>query len=345
MTEQLYDAADRLPDEVFEKIKKVLALTTSSNPGERANALAMAQALLAKYNLDISAVQAHSAAGDLAKQVTDQTYVFEPKGYSKALGRDIHRTRADLPWVTKVANAVARGCFCRVMIRTYEVWFIGRTLNVRSAMYMFGSVVEQLESMASKATSARTKALKAEYDLSNAARDLRGLSSPKVFRNSWLIGAAETVEGRLREQREAFDKEHRTVAPTAGQAAREMTGKEVAVVMTDEIADYMEEKYGYYNPRKHAHEVYVDKRTPEQIAKDEAAWAEAARKAREREAKLDEAYRRRYGRDRSQAHAHKGPKISYSGYSQGQKDGHRVSLDAGKVQSGERKQLKKGGEQ
>jgi len=343
------NVADSIPDNILERIQKMLALAEGSkNEGEAANALAMAQQMLQKYNLDISSVRDHRRADDLG-QVTDSTFEF---GSKRQYRGHMHRTRADQPWVTMIAKAVARGTFCRVIINTYTIYFIGRERNVNASMYMFQNVIEQVEDFAKAAVQANNKRVKSEYGVSDI-HYLTGQNNPKVYRQSWLLGAASTIQTRLAQQRAEFERSTSTERSTDGSAAPVIhTGMEVIITADTEADEYMDEKFYGGRARKQREwearwkleaaqraseprEVFVDTRTDKEKARD----AKREQKRAEHDEQKERNYYRRWGHHSWEQRASNGPSINYGAYQQGTSDARKVSLDSGKVNTAARKQI------
>src|SRR3990167_6673883 len=262
-----------VPDSVLERIQKMLALAHNNrSEAEAANALAMAQALLQKYNLEISAVSSHRRVDDLG-EVEDKPFAFQSKSTSKY---GPNRTRTDQAWVKMVARSVAKGSFCRVIIHRYEILFIGRARNIEASMYMFASITGQIESLALAAVREFNARVRAERERDGwgdrpVYEGNRGGQNYTVFRNSWLLGAASTVQSRLDQQRAEFDRMQQASRPTNGSAPIIYTGMEVALAADDEVGEYMQAKWGWGGKPRPSTAVYVDRRTPEQKAADEAA--------------------------------------------------------------------------
>jgi len=109
---------------ILDKIKKLLALSTSSNPNEAASAAAKAQALLAQYNLELSQVEAHGGeASDYGQQ-------------DVAVG-GVSRWRKTLMLV------LARPNFCAVVSYkgTERVSIVGEPHNLEAVKYLYKYLV------------------------------------------------------------------------------------------------------------------------------------------------------------------------------------------------------------
>lgn len=89
-------------DKLIERVKKLLALATSSNPHEAAAALAKAQALMAEHNISIGKLAA-SELGDA--KVDSKSSVGSPKDY------EVH-----------LCSAIASAFGCRLLSTKGDSW-------------------------------------------------------------------------------------------------------------------------------------------------------------------------------------------------------------------------------
>ncbi len=128
---------ETIDNKIIARIKKMLALAGDSGAteGERDNALRMAHAYLAKYNLDMVAVE----------QTTNKQDSTEPRVETarKFYGR--------APWARTVANGVAKMMFCYYFYTTdrndrsnVNHWFIGRHSNSVSASILSEFIVKSI---------------------------------------------------------------------------------------------------------------------------------------------------------------------------------------------------------
>lgn len=132
--------SDQTKDRVLERIRKMLALAADNgaSEGERDNALRMAHATLAKYNLTLSEVE---AAEGRAK---------EPRVLNTTLTRD-------QPFTREIAHAIARLYFCGYFYTKLQDGsgkvrhsFVGRSGNVTTAILLTDYVVASVISEANK---------------------------------------------------------------------------------------------------------------------------------------------------------------------------------------------------
>lgn len=150
---------------VLTKIKKLLALSTSSNPNEAAVAAAKAQELLMQHNLTMRQVQDHS------ESKYEQTFVN--------VGSRV--------WKRKLMTAIARNNFCETIYdpRIKSIALIGEPHNQEVVIHLHQYLVSQLETMAATA-----------YKLSGSTMHA------KSWLDSFYIGAVYSIYERLKAQKD-----------------------------------------------------------------------------------------------------------------------------------------------
>jgi hypothetical protein len=137
-------SADFDREKVLARVKKMMTLANDAgaSEGERENALRMAHATLAKYNLTMSEAE---ASGKKAEE---------------ARGAE-HMTGRDYPWMRTTAHAVAKLFFCEyfyILIGGGKVkhFFVGRESNVFTAQGMTTYVIDSIDREAQRTAKART---------------------------------------------------------------------------------------------------------------------------------------------------------------------------------------------
>jgi hypothetical protein len=150
---------------VLTKIKKLLALATSSNPNEAASAAAKAQALLMQHNLTMSQIETHGQASP----------------YCEAFVKTGSRV-----WRQLLLVVLARNNFCEAIYdaATSQSILIGEPPNQEVVSYLYSYLVPQLEAMALTA-----------YRLSGTT------VHAKSWKDSFYIGALNSIKERLEAQR------------------------------------------------------------------------------------------------------------------------------------------------
>jgi hypothetical protein len=167
-------------EKIKERVKKMLNLGRNSGAteGERDNAMRMAMAYLAKYNLDMAEVESHQTQAEKDKS-------GEP--------RTTHaHTFFGRPWARCAAIAIADMCFCAYLYRSAKLskntqhMFIGRTSNAVTAAYLAEYVVTSINNEGRKRQ--------------------RQLGEPNPWFISFAWGAARAVQERVAELKRSGDK-------------------------------------------------------------------------------------------------------------------------------------------
>jgi hypothetical protein len=158
-------------DRIVERIKKLLALSSSQNPHEAALAAAKAQELLFRHNLSLAMVEAALEGGSSA-YVSDR---FDSGGW--------------MHWRRRLLAAVARNNFCRGVSyqQTRDVGIVGEPHNVTVVKHLYAFLVREVMRLA---------------DL--GAKEQHGLDEEesRAWKRSFYLGAVRTIAQRLATQRQ-----------------------------------------------------------------------------------------------------------------------------------------------
>ena len=149
---------------VLTKIKKLLALSASSNPNEAALAAAKAQELLMQHNLTMSQIETHG------ESKYEQTFINTGSRF----------------WRRSLLTTIARSNFCEVIYEPQikSAALIGEQHNQEVVIYLHNYLVGQIEPMAMTA-----------YKLSGT------MMHGKSWLDSFYIGAINAISERLRAQK------------------------------------------------------------------------------------------------------------------------------------------------
>jgi len=157
-------------DKIITRIRKMLALANDAgaSEGERDNALRMAHATLAKYNLSMSEVGNKEAPQENRMDKTLDT--------------------GNYPWVRRTAHAIARLFFCEYFFISVtndkcRHYFIGKESNVLTAIEMTAFVIGSIRK--------------------EGIQRGKGATSPSAFARNFAKGAADSVSNRCHEIRTA----------------------------------------------------------------------------------------------------------------------------------------------
>lgn len=161
------------------KIQKLLALASSPNEHEAQRAMEMANALLLKYNLDMSELP--EAKDD--REIVEETFELGTSAFQ---------------WKIQLAVAIARHNFCEVLLgyRNRRLYFIGRRCNVDATRDIYTWVTMQLLSICREE---RKRVNPVEWD----GRPMDGLR----WQTSFCMGAVVRINHRLIEQRRTQERE------------------------------------------------------------------------------------------------------------------------------------------
>lgn len=118
---------DNVPDSIVEKVKKLLALSSSPNEHEAALALERANEILLRYNLDLSTIASSS------------------QSTAQVLEKDLLPTfNSSFTWEGYLAVGIASFNFCRVIKCGSSLRFIGQKHNLEVATTMFTWILTQI---------------------------------------------------------------------------------------------------------------------------------------------------------------------------------------------------------
>lgn len=119
----------QVSNKILEKIQKCLNLSKSSNPGEAANALRMAQAMMKKYGVTVAQVG--------LSEVKESKLKY-------------HKNHVDRPWESDVLSLIEAVFSVRIIINWYkkyypaELVFYGINSQAEVAAYMYEVLMRQL---------------------------------------------------------------------------------------------------------------------------------------------------------------------------------------------------------
>jgi hypothetical protein len=121
-------------EKVIDRIRKLLALSTSPNENEAASAAQKAQSLLAEYNLEL---------GDVVEKKKEQFKVGTPVAVPSSF---------KYPWVWRLGQAVAKLYFCDHYVVRYQKedrhTFVGADHNIMVAQMMFVYLYQTVDRLA-----------------------------------------------------------------------------------------------------------------------------------------------------------------------------------------------------
>ena len=153
---------------ILEKVKKLLALATSSNPHEAASAAAKAQELLSTYNLELSQVETDHGGSGYGRT----TLEIGPR-----------------KWRHELLHVIAANNFCQTLQSGKRAILIGERHNSEVVEYLYTYLASQLETMATQA-------------YHQAHSDIAAIT----WKDSFFAGAIISIHDRLRAERQTFEE-------------------------------------------------------------------------------------------------------------------------------------------
>lgn len=148
---------------ILDRVAKLLRLAESANANEAANALAQAQALLMKHDLDRAEVR-------LDDEPDDEPIVDDY----------VHRARRVTGWRVTVFDALAKANGCRILISTgYGIAIYGRASDIAAVKYLAGYYSKEVDRLVK----------------------LHATGRGRRYATAFRAGAARTLHARLNETR------------------------------------------------------------------------------------------------------------------------------------------------
>jgi len=208
---------------VLKRIKKLLALATSSNEHEAALAASKAQALMFQHNLEMAAISGVDLSPDVTKVIRERVKAGATPG-------------TGTQWRVDLADAVASYGFCDVVIhgrgKYMQFSFIGRRADLEVAKYTYEFLTERFSVLVQEYGKTRWAEAKAEAKAEGITfhqweRD-HSWDHPLKAKNSWLHGAVSGARTKMREEyverREASEQANALVV---------VRGEEVALAVKE----------------------------------------------------------------------------------------------------------------
>lgn len=212
-----------VPEELIQKIQKVMALKQSPNENEAALAARKVQELLEKHNLKETEVLGYKPAS----QFTTFDFIYW------------YQEEWERTWEVRLAGILAEAYFCRVLFSSIEITFIGRERELEIARQVFYTLRPQLYEIGQKRTRAYEQKLRdlGFYDLRILPRKERPLS----FYKGWLEGTLRGVAFQVYSRKKEFEKEVSSTGVT-GQELMVLRGEELDKELDSRNVDRVEMK-------------------------------------------------------------------------------------------------------
>lgn len=169
------------------KIKKLMALSKSSNEHEAALAASKAQELLLRYNVEMSTVDNVNLNSEDTRLVSEFHELF-PLNV--------------IQWKRDLAFAVAKANLCIGVFSGNGMYFLGKKVNIDISRYLFDTIVSDIERIAEDRWKQLTqlRKLQKEFPQINVFSEssLKYVHA-KTWKASFYVGAIEVIKVRLQE--------------------------------------------------------------------------------------------------------------------------------------------------
>lgn len=199
-------------ESVIAKVKKLLALATSSNPNEAASAAAMAQDLMTKYSIESAALEAETAA---------------PK---EAVGaQNMTESRVET-WKRRIGVVVAKANNCKVFLgRNNNFMIVGTPSDAKATSYIYTYICAEIERLA--------RAWARDYTMTHSG------TPGRIGYSNFRFGAAAEVCERITAAHVETVKRLRLEAADSTALARIETGLAAIEKRNQEVALYVKSHY------------------------------------------------------------------------------------------------------
>lgn len=158
-------------DDIIEKVKKLLALSESSNINEATSAAQKAADLMMKYQIDIASLE------DVVEKEEVSTYTLE-----KSNGKNKKTYKGVL------AAGIADYFGCKVFWRNSDLEFIGRKSDLQATNYLYRAVLNQINELCEKLW------IKVGFHTGQHG---------KSWKNSFYLGITEEIQKKLKERKQS----------------------------------------------------------------------------------------------------------------------------------------------
>lgn len=301
---------EQINEKIVEKLRKVLALTTSPMEGEAQAAASKLEELLTLYNLSMA---------DL-----------EMKG--KIEKADVHENGHDLgkaafTWKLNLAEGIASFYYCHPIVNRYAktVKFIGRKDNVESLKMLYGWLIDQIKRISGDERKAYIKNVGEHID-------------PLRWQVNFGIGAVSRLQERLKEKAKRDREANQAITAlvihheseisdflekkygyrtdgkqTAQQQQWEKERKErerARQELKEKDLDAYYQMYPWEKPLTEKEQARLDKKQAREQAKSEKAWERRCNRRRYREYSAEEMKKMEQGEQSKRAGYKAGNKIN-----------------------------------
>lgn len=165
-------------NDIIEKIKKLLALSESSNPNEAALAQARAAELMLKYSIGQGQINFSEKKEDEPINV----FLFEADEGNKTT------------WKGNLASSIARFFNCKIYWQGPNLMFIGRDSDKNAVLYLYKAIFNQIQELT---------------ELFWIKEGIRSGIHGKTWKQSFRLGCVSTLAIRFAEQKNTLIQEYK----------------------------------------------------------------------------------------------------------------------------------------
>ena len=177
-------------EKVIDKIRKLLALATSSNENEAQSAMLMAQKLMAQHHIEMSQVEDAPIDHEVIEEEADKKR---------------HRTK----WKRSLADLCASNFNCDIFYRghgSYATIFVGKKESIEICKTVYSAAVMFIDKEFAKYWNSEGK-WQDFHLLGSNARIERPLSDSIIMKDSYARGFIRRLRERFEEQKVKAEKE------------------------------------------------------------------------------------------------------------------------------------------
>lgn len=205
--------------DIIDRIQKLLALATSPNENEAAQAAAKACALLMQYNLSLEDVKSAERKANLIEL------------------EEIENHRRKVHWKGNLAVTIAKANFCQAWWTGGQITLAGRPHNRAIVKSLYDYLTSTIERLATQALKAQKQNYQMYLD-QIVGTGIAPFAQPnwRTWKSSFLVGCASRLCDRIHEQTQSMQTEGIPNANVTGLACRQAYEREL-----DAIARYKRE--------------------------------------------------------------------------------------------------------
>lgn len=192
-------------DDILSKLRKLKALSQSSNVHEASLAAGMAVKIMQEYKIE----EAQVSLGEEESKSREQVGEYRLEENESEI---INFAKKKNHWKMLIASGCAAACHCSTFWLGADIRFIGRKSDVDSARYLFALISPQVERLAESCYNREfilSRFLDDDDEEGRIAPSFDGYGGTAPDRRSWThafkIGCARTIRSRMIEQvRESY---------------------------------------------------------------------------------------------------------------------------------------------